>query len=108
MAVFDDEKLKRKRYSFIGNNREILRSAKVGNEVEIVAKNERGCNELILFRVTRNAHLGKRQKWVYGRVLNFPADEYYQIEIKMYDGEPSLDSIEIYIQAPPTLITELR
>ncbi len=108
MAVFDDERLKRKCYSFIDDNREILKKAKVGSEVEIVAKNEQGCNELILFRVTRNAHLGKRQKWMYGRVLNFPAGEYYQVEIKMYAGEPSLDSIEIYIQAPPTLIVELR
>lgn len=106
--VFDDNDLKRKRYAFLDEDRSALGGADIGSERAIVVKNEQGDKVEITFRVTRNVHLGKRQHWLYGCILGSPVGEYRQIEIKMYDKEPHLDSVEVFLQAPPSLIQKLR
>ena len=106
--VFDDKELKKKRYDFLDADRGALDGADIGSEKKIVVKNEQGDTTEITFRVTRNVHLGTRQHWLYGCILGSPLGEYRQIEIKMYDHEPHLDSIEVFLQAPPSLIQKLR
>ena len=106
--VFDDSELKKKRYAFTDNDRSAFEDAEVGSEKKIVVEDEQGDNVEMTFRVTRNVHLGKRQHWLYGCLLGVPVGEYRQIEIKLYDREPHLDSIEVFLQAPPSLMQKLR
>ena len=107
-VFFDDETLKKRVYSFMGNDRTTLKRAKVGSNKEIIVKNEQGEAITIPFRVTRNAHLGKKTQWIYGKVLDAPDGEYHQIELKLHKEEPKNDTVEVFLQAPPSIINKLR
>lgn len=75
----------------------------LGKQMIIAAKDSSGSDVSIAFRVIRDVHLGNRQHWLYGEVL---ADDevYRQIEIKLYKGEPHLNSVEVFPQAPPITV----
>ncbi len=106
-VVFDRNDFKMKSFSLVpGHNYEVLDKGKNGDEVEIAVSDDLGNVSSIAFRVTRNVFLGKRQHWVYGAVIS--GDNLYrQIEIKMYDDNHDLDSVEVFPQAPP-IIEKLR
>lgn len=103
MATFvsDDESLKRRCYNFIDDDREMLKSATIDSRITIMVKNDQNQDVKLTFRVTRNVELGTMQHWLYGQLLEWPSDFYFQIEIKMYKDRPHLDTIEVYPQAPP-------
>lgn len=99
-VVFDDETLK-KVYSFKGNGREEFEHITIGSIVEVEVEDIQKKAMILRFRVTRNAHLG-RQRWVYGKLLNDPASEYYQeVQIRLHMDEPESDSIAVFLKAPP-------
>lgn len=101
-AVFD-EALKKKVYFFNGNTREEFESVTIGSTVEVEVKDVQKKAVMVLkFRVTRDTHLGMRQRWVYGKLLNDPASEYYQeVQIRLHMDEPESDSIWVFPKAPP-------
>jgi hypothetical protein len=107
-VVFDDAALKKRVYFFMGNDRSILKGAKVGSKSAVNVKDEQGEAITIAFRVTRNAHLGKKTQWIYGKVLDAPEGEYHQIELKLHKEDPKMDTIEVFLQAPPSIINKLR
>ncbi len=107
-VVFDDNTLKKRVFSFMGNDRTELKKAKVGAKVSIIVRDEQGEAITIPFRVTRNAHLGKKSQWIYGKVLDAPDGEYHQIELKLHKEEPKTDTVEVFLQAPPSIINKLR
>lgn len=83
------------------DDRAPLDNVEVGSEVSLYAKDERGKSIIIKFRITRNAHLGERARWIYGMVLDVSDDEYYQIELRLHKDSPKMDTIQVFIQAPP-------
>ena len=98
---FSGDAFRKRVFSFASNNRGSLEAAELDAEISLRAKNEQGEEIEIPFRVTRNAHLGKKTRWIYGEVLAVPDDEYYQIEIKLHRGQPEMDTIEVFPHAPP-------
>ena len=83
------------------DDRALLDNVEVGSEVSLYAKDERGKSIIIKFRITRNVHLGERVRWIYGMVLDDSDDEYYQIELRLHKDSPKMDTIQVFIQAPP-------
>lgn len=107
-VVFDDAALKKRVYFFMGNDRSVLKGARVGSKSAVNVKDEQGEAITIAFRVTRNAHLGKKTQWIYGKVLDAPEGEYHQIELKLHKEDPKMDTVEVFLQAPPSIINKLR
>jgi hypothetical protein len=105
-VVFDDETLK-KVYSFKGNGREEFEHIK-NSIVEVEVENDKNEAVVLRFRVTRDAHLGMRQRWVYGELLDTPAGEYHQVEVHLHEDEPESDSIAVFLMAPPLMFNKLR
>lgn len=101
-VIFDDEALKKKVYSFNENERKEFECIEIGSIVEVKVEDVQKKAMILRFRVTRNAHLGMRQRWVYGKLLNDPASEYYQeVQIRLHEDEPESDSIAVFLKAPP-------
>lgn len=98
----------KKVFSFPSDNRTLLQGAKVDSEISIPVEDEQGKVFEIVFRVTRSVKLGKKAEWIYGKVLNAPSGAYYQIEIKLHEGRPDSDTVEVFLQAPPSIINKLR
>ena len=88
-------------FFFMDDDRAPLDDVEVGSEVSLCAKDERGKKITIQFRITRNVHLGERVRWIYGMVLDDSDDEYYQIELRLHKDSPKMDTIQVFIQAPP-------
>ncbi len=97
---FSEKDFKKRSFFFIDDDRTLLDSVEIDSEISIRVKNEHDEEKIILFRVTRNAYLGKAH-WIYGEILNMPDGEYYQIEIKLRKEGPKKDTIEVFLQAPP-------
>ncbi len=98
-----DEKTKKEEYEFLNNARFKVQKLKLGSKEKITVKDKSGEEKEVEFYVIRDARLGKRQRWIYGKILSDEGkNEYFQIEIKLYEGEPDLDSIEVFKQAPPS------
>lgn len=98
----------KKVFSFTSNDRASLDKISIGSEVSISVRNKKNELVTITFSVTRDAHLGTKVRWVYGAVLNSPDGEYRQIEIKINKNEPEMDTIEVFLQAPPSTTNKLR
>lgn len=105
---FPESAFKKKVFFFVDDDRTSLEDIRIDSEINIYVKNEQGEMINISFRVTRNAYLGKKTRWIYGMVLNTPDDEYHQIELKLHKGEPEIDTIEVFLQAPPAIIDKLH
>ena len=80
----------------------------IGSKVSVCVRNIENEIVVISFNVIRDAHLGTKIRWVYGMVLNSLDGKYYQIEIKINKDEPEADTIEVFLQAPPSNIKKLR
>lgn len=107
-CVVFEEALKKKVYSFNGNKRKELERIKVGSIVVMEVENDQNEAIILQFRVTRDAHLGGWQRWVYGQLLNDPAGGYYQeVQIRLHEDEPESDSIWVFPKAPPLTINKL-
>lgn len=91
---------KKSSYFFIGESRLELSEIRIGSEVKLKVKDKRNRIIIIPFQVTRNACLGKNSRWVYGRILDAPEGEHYQIEIKLHKEDPAQDTIEVFPHAP--------
>ena len=91
----------KKVFSFISDDRTPLEGISIGSKVSIRVRDKENKIVKIRFDVTRNTCLGKKTRWVYGRVLNSSDDEYYQIELKIHEGKPEMDTVEVFPQAPP-------
>ena len=101
--IIFDEEIKKSEFIFINNKRFKAHKLKLGSREKIVVKDKQGNEREIEFYVTRDARLGKRQRWIYGKMVSDEGEnKYFQVEIKLYEGEPHLDSIEIFRQAPPS------
>lgn len=94
-------------FSFLDDDRALLRDAKVGSRADITVCDEQGEPVEMQFFVTRNVRLGKKTQWIYGRVFNTPEGNYYQIELKLRE-HPLKDTVEVFLQAPPATFNELR
>ena len=89
-------------YSFVSReDRAFLKGVSLYDTVKLTFKNERGSKARITFRVIRNAHLGRNAQWIYGEVQNVTDGIYRQIEVRLYEKHPEIDSIEMFDQAPP-------
>lgn len=104
MKVCSSDAFEKKAFFFTDDDRASLSKIKIGSQASIRVKNEKDEMVVILFRVTRNAYLGKKTRWVYGQVLNSPDDGYHQVEIKLHKGRPDTDTVEVFLQAPPNII----
>lgn len=93
-------------FSFTSEDRTSLDNTSIGSWVSVCVKNEEGETVTVLFEVTRDVHLGKGARWIYGEVLGPPGDGYHQIEIKLHNQNPNADTVEVFLQAPP--INKLR
>ena len=100
-VVFDGNDFGKKCFSFIsGYGYKELDEAKLGMEIKIPVEDDCGNVVLIAFRVIRDVYFGDRQRWLHGKVLS--EDEVYrQVEIKLYNDESRLNSMEVFPQAPP-------
>ena len=107
-SVVFDEALKKKVYFFKGNKRKELQRIKVGSIVVMEVENDQNEAMILQFRVTRDAHLGRWQRWIYGKLQDAPAGEYHQVEIRLHKNEPKSDTIAVFPQAPPSMINKLR
>ena len=106
-VVFGRNDLMMRAFTLVpGDNYVVLDKGKLGDEVEIAVSDDLGNVSSIAFRVIRNVLLGERQHWVYGAVISGDG-LYRQIEIKLYDDNHDLDSVEVFPQAPP-IIEKLR
>lgn len=85
----------------------LLQEAKIDSVINLPVKDKNGEVFEVPLRVTRNTHLGRKTRWIYGEVLNLPG-VYHQIEIKLHKGEPRCDTIEVFLQAPPSIVNKLR
>ena len=101
-----DKTFTKRVFSFISEDRTSLDNVSIGSRVSVCVKNEEDKIVTISFNVTRDAHLGKGARWIYGEVLGSPVDGYHQIEIKLHKDNPNADTIEVFLQAPP--INKLR
>lgn len=89
-------------YSFVSReDRAFLKGVSLYDIVKLTFKNEIGGEARIAFRVIRNAHLGRNVQWIYGEVQNATDGIYRQIEVRLYERHPEIDSIEMFDQAPP-------
>ena len=95
-------------FSFPSDDRTSLQETAIDSEISIPVEDKRGKVFEIMFCVTRSVNLGKKAKWIYGKVLNAPGGAYYQIEIKLHKGQPKSDTVEVFLQAPPSIINKLR
>ena len=95
-------------YSFASNDRASLDKISIGSKASISVRNKN--NEIITipFSVTRDTYLGTKVRWVYGMVLNSRDGEYHQIEIKINKNKPEMDTVEVFLQAPPNTTNKLR
>ena len=107
-GCFSDYDFRKKVFSFTSDDRTSLEKLIIGSKTCIRAKNREEKTVTIPFRVTRDAYLGTKTRWIYGTVLNAPDDEYHQIELKLHKNEPEKDIIEVFLQAPPVIINKLR
>ena len=98
----------KKVYSFIDDNRSSLKEIKVGSEASIRVRDAEEKVTTILFRVTRDAHLGQKSRWIYGEVIVPDGKYYYQIELRIHKDNPEIDTIEVFPQAPPITINKPR
>ena len=103
--VFSDKDIKKSEYNFLNDSRFKVYKLKLGSREKIVVKDKQGNEREIEFYVIRDTRLGRRQRWIYGKMVSDEGkNEYFQVEIKLYEGEPHLDSVEIFKQAPPSHI----
>ncbi len=91
----------KKVFFFTSDDRAQLDSIGIGERTSICARNENGEMVMISFVITRNACLGKTSRWIYGEVVNLSEGGYHQIELKLHKDDPSLDTIEMFLKAPP-------
>lgn len=105
---FSSDAFSKRVFSFIDDDRLSLKEIKVGSEVSIRVRDAEEKVTTISFRVTRDAHLGQKTRWIYGKVTNAPDGEYHQVELKVHKGEPKKDTIEMFLQAPPITINKPR
>lgn len=101
MTEYLGDDVSRKVYSFVDDDRAMLRKAEIDSEVSMVIKDENGKPKEISFRVTRNARLGSSAQWVYGEMNNMPS--YHQIEFRLYKDDPGSDTAWVLPQAPPIM-----
>ena len=103
--VFSDKDIKKSEYNFLNDSRFKVHKLKLGSREKIVVKDKQGNEREIEFYVIRDTRLGRRQRWIYGKMVSDEGkNEYFQVEIKLYEGEPHLDSVEIFKLAPPSHI----
>lgn len=103
-----DDVFTKKVFYFTGKDRASLDEISVGSKAIVHVRNKKNEIVAISFNVTRDVHLGSKTRWVYGVVLNSPDGEYRQIEFKLNKDKPDMDTIEVFLQAPPNIINELR
>ena len=104
-SYFDGSTDRKIVFHFIDHDRTTLREAEVDSVTSVIAKDDKGNPITIPFQVTRNTQLGSKSQWIYGKVLDVPDRFYYQIEMKLHIDNPETDTIEVFLKAPPIIIS---
>ena len=88
-------------FYFTNNDRSLLEGIVCGDLLSLPLRDERGEAVTISFTVTRNAFLGSFCRRIYGKVLDQEDPLYRQIEIRLYQNDPTMDTVAVFPTAPP-------